>query len=362
MKSLLLLASILMVVNGFSTIRTVSNQPSGGAQFNTIQAGIDASADGDTLYIHGSATTYASFTLTDKKLALIGPGWAPDKNIPLPAIIAGCSIRNSPAAGSPGGTELQGLMFSQHASLTDNLSTDLPFGNLRIIRCQFNSTVAFSLGTANNLFEGCIFITTLSFTTNSSNGVSNMLFQNNVFFAHACCSFFSITGLNTNISNVHFDHNLFYSNGLLPAFNNSSFLTLSNNIFIKRNLDNSPTNSTFTNNITHLNGAIGDTVWIRNGNTGTGNIAAQNPQMVDQAAVEAGNFSALLNYTIPSGPAKNTGSDGKDIGLLFDATGSLNWANSRNSRFPRIFSMNITTPTVAPGGNISVTVEAKKSN
>jgi hypothetical protein len=84
--------------------------------------------------------------------------------------------------------------------------------------------------------------------------------------------------------------------------------------------------------------------------------------MVDQTVINGSTSSPLLNFTIASGPANNTGSDGKDMGLLFDATGSLNWTNSRNSRLPRIFSMNITTPTVTPGGNLSVTVEARKSN
>jgi hypothetical protein len=84
--------------------------------------------------------------------------------------------------------------------------------------------------------------------------------------------------------------------------------------------------------------------------------------MVDQTQINSGNSNALLNFTIASGPANNTASDGKDMGLLFDPTGSLNWTNSRNSRLPRIFSMNITTPTVTPGGNLSVTVDARRSN
>jgi hypothetical protein len=84
--------------------------------------------------------------------------------------------------------------------------------------------------------------------------------------------------------------------------------------------------------------------------------------MVDQTAVNSGTGNPLLNFTIAAGPANNSGSDGKDMGLLFDASGSLNWANSRNSRLPRIFSMNITNPTIPVGGSLNVQVEARKSN
>lgn len=366
MKKIFLLQLLFISVAANATIRTVSNQPSGGAQFNTIQAAVDASANNDTILVHGSANTYAAFDIVDKKLTLIGPGWAPDKNIALQAIINGCNLRNTPANGSPSGTEFQGLIFVQGANLGANLAAgDGGFGSLRMIRCQFNQTVNFSFGTSNNLFEGCLFLTTINFTTNATNGVGNMLFQNNIFYANQCCTGASLAGLASNISNVQFDHNLFYGDGSIPGvpvFSNCNFLSLSNNIFVKRTPASGLSNSTFTNNITFNCGPNGDTAWIRNGNVGTGNIPAQDPQMVDQVAVNNANFSGLLNFTIPAGPANNSGSDGKDIGLLFDPTGSLNWANSRNSRLPRIFSMNITTPTVASGSNISVTVEARKSN
>jgi hypothetical protein len=345
-----------------ATVRTVSNQPSGGAQFNTIQLAVDASADGDTVYVHGSANIYDAFALTDKKLAIIGPGWAPDKDIALQANINGCNLRNSSNPGSPSGTELQGLIFLQGANLALNFGSDLAVASLRIIRCQFNSTVNFNLGTSNDLFEGCLFLTSINFTTNSTNGASNILFQNNQFYANQCCTSSGFTGLHTNISNVQFDHNVFYGDGSgagVLAFSGCQFLTFSNNIFSRRN-PSGISNSTFTNNITINCGSIGDSVWIRNGNVGTGNIAAQNPQTTTD--ITTAGFSGLNDFTITSGPANNAGSDGKDIGLLYEPTGSLNFTNSRNSRFPRMFSMNITTPTVAAGGNINVVVEARKSN
>ena len=84
--------------------------------------------------------------------------------------------------------------------------------------------------------------------------------------------------------------------------------------------------------------------------------------MVDQTAVNAGTNNPLLDFTIPAGPANNSGSDGKDIGLLYDAVGSLNWTTSRGSRLPFIFSMNITNPTIPVAGTLNVVVEARKNN
>lgn len=183
-----------------------------------------------------------------------------------------------------------------------------------------------------------------------------------------------IANLNNTV-NVRFDHNLFYSSnngggGTVSIFSGSNrFLTLTNNIFNQSNAGISVSFSTFNNNITNnitlnvANATSNATPWAVNSNVdGGGNVANQNPLMSDQTAVNGNNGSALLNFTIASGPANNSGSDGKDMGLLFDTTGSLNWINSRNSRLPRIFSMNITTPTVTPGGNLSVTVDARKSN
>jgi hypothetical protein len=195
-----------------------------------------------------------------------------------------------------------------------------------------------------------------------------------MFFFSVCCVGSQISGL-TNSVNIRFDHNLFFSsnnNGgsTVSIFSsNCSAISLSNNIFNQCNAGLNLSFSTFTNNLTNNSGLAAsnavsnDTPWLVNNNVdGGGNVSSQNPLMADQASINAGNGSPMLNFAIASGPANNSGSDGKDMGLLFDVTGSLNWTNSRNSRVPRIVSMNITTPTIPVGGSLSVTVEARKSN
>lgn len=372
-KLILIFCSLFTVSISFCTVRTVSSNPSTLGQFSTIQAAIDASADSDTVYVYGSPNTYAAFTIIDKKITVIGPGWSPDKNLPLTAIVSGATFRNSPAGGSPNGSELHGLIFTSTVNLSQNqVNGDIGVNNIRLIRCQFNNSLQWELGSSGYLIEGCVFYSTLNFSGTAT--YQNLLLQNNYFFLSVCCVSSMVSGL-TNSVNVRFDHNLFTSsnnnggNSVVMFNSNCRFLTFSNNIFNQANVGGNVSFSTYTNNITNnitlnsSNATSNATPWAVNSNVdGGGNIANQSPGMVDQASVNAGSGSPSLNFTIASGPANNAGSDGKDMGLLFDTTGSLNWDNSKNSRVPRIFSMNITTPTVTPGGNLSVTVEARKSN
>ena len=191
----------------------------------------------------------------------------------------------------------------------------------------------------------------------------NFVFHNNYFYDNGAVVFGNIAGF-FNSTNVLFDHNLWFgpNGGTRNCFiNNCRFFTIINNIFVSRDAAALNSSSSFSNNITFNAG--NNTPWASNGNVdGGGNVANQDPQMVDQASVNTGINNPLLDFTIAAGPANNSGSDGKDMGLLYDSPGSLNWTNSRNSRLPRIFSMNVTTPTVPAGGNVTVSVVAKTSN
>src|SRR5438270_339866 len=99
MKKLIsiLLCSVLSTTI-FATIRTVSNFDSSG-QYRTIQAAIDASSAGDSVYVIGSPYTYDGFLLT-KKLALFGPGWSPDKDQVYVVNVKGCTLRGAAATAS----------------------------------------------------------------------------------------------------------------------------------------------------------------------------------------------------------------------------------------------------------------------
>jgi hypothetical protein len=358
MKQLFSLMLLGITASTFATVHTVSNSPASLAQFNNIQAAVNAAATGDTIYVHGSPNFYTAFTQTNKQLTIIGPGWTPDKNLPFTALVQGCTITGSTCANS----EYQGLTFTSGLQI----SAAHP-DNLRFIRNNF-STIDINMNQGGTtyigyLFEGNVFDNATANASTSST-YQNILFQNNYFYENGTIRDANFNGFFNSI-NVLFNHNLWFGPGSgvrnVATSSNNRFLIFANNIFVRRNPANSISSSTYNNNITFNAGT--NNPWAVNSNVdGGGNVENLDPQMQAQTAVNAGTNNATADYTITAGPANNTASDGKDIGLLFDPAGSLNWTNSRNSRLPRIFSMNVITPTVAAGGSITVNVDARISN
>lgn len=351
---LAVLSLLVLHLTSFATIHTVSNVPSTIAQFNTIQAASDAAESGDTIYVHGSPNIYDRFTITSKRLTIIGPGWAPDKNLPFTAIINGATITGSACNG----TEIQGIIFNASISIFSQKPD-----NLRFIRNKFSRTTIDiyqnNVTYAGYLFEGNWFDNSYVSAANNST-YQNFLFQNNIFFENGASSG-NISGF-VNSINVLFNHNLWYGSSGRSCFEaNCKSLLLTNNIFVNRNAASNNSLSIFNNNIT-LNAGVNNPWAVNNNVDGGGNVTNQSPQMVAQSAVDNGINDPLLDFTIASGPANNSGTDGKDMGLLYDVAGSLNWVNSRASRLPFIFSMSITNPTISQGGSLEVKVEAKKNN
>jgi hypothetical protein len=360
-SALFFLIQLFCISATFATIRTVSNSPTTTiAQFSTIQAAIDASSSGDTVLVHGSPIGYAGFTVNNKKLFVCGPGWSPDKITSLTAVVAASSITGA----SSSETEIHGLVFTGQLFL----STNKP-DNIRIIRNRFAGTPSgLNLSQASttysnyriegNYFQDCLI------SGNTSSIYKNVIFENNLIYGLSyCCPNMNMRDFNNSSNSILFNHNLCYgpSSGSIDFFSNCGYLLITNNIFVRRNMATGNSNSVFNNNITFNAG--NNSPWSVNGNQdGGGNISNQDPQMVDQALVNSGSAGPLSNFTISTGPANNSGIDGKDIGLLYDTTGSLNWTNSRNSRLPRIYNMVISNPTISSGGTLNITVEARKSN
>jgi hypothetical protein len=335
---------------GFATIRTVSNHPSTLAQFNTIQAAVNASVSGDTLMVHGTPVAYAGFTITNKRLVVIGPGFSPDVQAPMKATISTNVVITGAASKK---TEIQGFHFL-NATLDINSTLD----SLYFYRNNFNH-ISFVQG--GGTISGFVFNGNYIRGQISTHPVSvfhNMLFENNVFRSNNCIINLTAPGS----TNILFNHNLFYAPDVATGniFSGVSLAMFTNNIFVDRNFNSTVTLCTFIDNLTFA--CSPNNPWSANGNVdGGGNIENMDPQMADQAAVNDGTATEISNYTIASGPANNSGSDGKDMGLLYDPTGGINWIQGRNSRLPSVVLMNITNPVLGAGGMLNVTVEARKN-
>ncbi|HSK14496.1 MAG TPA: hypothetical protein VK907_14845 [Phnomibacter sp.] len=356
MRSIILFVSVCLTLQLHATVHTVSNNPINIAQFNTIQAAVDAAVNGDTILVHGSPNNYTAFTITNKRLAIIGPGYSPDKNLSLRATVPGFTVTG---AGSSG-CEFQGLYVTSTVTINSNKPDNITF------RRNWFETMSFSINQSSITYTGYLFESNY-FQQSQLNGTSSttyneFIFRNNLFYDNGGTFHFNSF---TNTNGFVLDHNVFYAGAGATVrnifVNNCRFFSIRNNIFVKRNAANALSNSEFSNNITF--NSENNTPWASNGNTDVGgNVANQNPQMVAQTAVDAGTIDPLLNFSIVAGPAKGGGTDGRDMGLRYDPSGPLNWANGRNSRLPRIYSMNLASIDIQAGGNINVQIEARRSN
>lgn len=358
--------TLLLLQSAKATVRTVSNVSTPSAQYNKIKDAVNASSNGDTILIQGSPKEYDSLNIDNKRLIVIGPGWKPLRiNPPLTANIPNCRISGMAASG----TEIQGLNFSGTGSGV-TIQTDAEINNLRFIRNHFANSwqIKYLSGTSYNgfLFEGNWFENTyIGSSSNSTTTltISNWIVQNNVFYNSGIKGFLTV-------SNFLVNHNLFYNSVSFGAFSSGSTdrivnLTIQNNIFCKAEpvsgTNNGAVNCTFRNNLTYNTSAVAP--WTLNNNIdGGGNILNQNPQMTAQTQVNSGINNPLLNFTISAGPANNSGNDSKDMGLLYDNTGTLNWKNSRMSRLPYVYKVIINNPSVTPGATLNVSLEARKNN
>lgn len=351
-KTIPIVLFILLVAQvSFATVRTVSNSPATLAQFNSIQVAVDSSSNGDTILVHGSPVNYAGFTVTSKRVVLLGPGFNPNTQTALKAKIFGVINFNGSACKK---SELHGFeMVSSSIEIQSSMDSLYFFRNIIVTMGIVNG-----VGTVSGfIFRGNYFKGAIS--SHPASVFHNFVFENNVFVCSSCINYIT-NGANTNIL---FNHNLFFDdNGNnTNAFASLGFALFTNNIFVERNFSTTTVfNSTFINNITF--NCSPNTPWSLGTNIdGGGNIENLDPMMVDQAGVNDGSATEISNFTIPSGPANNSGSDGKDMGLLFDPTGGLNWNHSRNSRMPSVVLMNIANPVIGAGGSLSVTVEARKN-
>ena len=86
MKKLIfsLIACIGIFSQGHATVRTVSNDPLGGAQYNSLQAAVNASSNGDTMLIEGTNIPYGldCHARWNKSITVIGIGFNPQKDNP----------------------------------------------------------------------------------------------------------------------------------------------------------------------------------------------------------------------------------------------------------------------------------------
>jgi hypothetical protein len=304
-KTIFLSLFILISLSAFSTVLTVSQSVNLPAQYTTISAAISDAADGDTIYIHASASWYAPFVTLNKRLVLIGSG-------PHTRTTSGQSVllQYLEFTAAASGSVINGLAFYniiQGSGISGSTILNLTFRN-----CNF-AGVNISFGFTSFIVENCIFSNgNLYFHPQGDGYRSGLIIRNNIFSTWGTSGDCSISRAGDNSI---IDHNLFIgTNGAVRAIGTLFNCTVSNNIFYYRTIDTTGTYSssgcTFLNNVTYQ---CTNTFPLPN-NSGSGNIIS-NPEFVN-FPLAATQFAYGYSYhTLVSSPAHNAATDGTDIGL-----------------------------------------------
>lgn len=335
----MLLTCAMFAVNAmFATVRTVNNNLTSPGQFTTLTAVIAASADGDTVLVHGSPVNYGGITLS-KRLTFIGTGHNPQKQSPLRSFMDHIVL----ATGSTGSTFVGLELLYSHPNATD-------IDNITFIRCEFRDALYFGYSNLDNWrIESCVFMNTAVNIHGyhygvGNGGYNNFQFNNNVFNGY-------IRDFNNVATNYnYFNNNLFLCNtSVFQSYYIGSirFCYFNNNIFYRASPSyNVEGSCLFSNNLSYQcssNSFINGT-----------NLTNVNP-MFENFPNGGAFFDYAHNYKLQAlSPAKNAGNDGTDLGPW---GGSVVYDQNGIPSMPVVRAFNITSSnSVAPGGTLQVNI------
>lgn len=332
----------------FATVRTVSNAPNSPGQYTDLQTAINASAIGDTVYIHPSATSYGNITLY-KRITLIGAGYdGTTYQYGLIATVSNISLDQVSSLNNSSGSHIISLNCS-----TIHVNSGKISDSVVIERCNTNS-IQMSGSSSKGWHVLNCFSNAIHFGENYGNIVENNIIRS--FVSHS-----NNTGNNIVRNNI-----IWYSSSVV----NGSYTTYFNNIFIcssssAQDLVSNPSatanhNNNFSNNLFYnYNTPIPPA--FNNGGT---NIINQDPLFVNVP-----NFNGVLPNNAPliydfrllaSSPGHNFGTDGTDIGIY---GGNYPWMNPQGlSWLPQALYLNINNPVVPVNGTLNIDSRGVKRN
>jgi hypothetical protein len=145
MKKLLILSAMCMAMTAQATVLRVSNITNSGAPYADITSALAAAAEGDTIMVDGSSTSYGDLTV-DKKIVLMGPGYLRTENGVLTegsnsAQISALTI----SADGTAGTVVQGM------DITGITLIETP--NVVITRCRIRGSFRLTSAATNTVIH-----------------------------------------------------------------------------------------------------------------------------------------------------------------------------------------------------------------
>jgi hypothetical protein len=364
------LACMGLTFLGHAKVLTVSNNVASPGQYTVLQTACDAAASNDTIYIHGSESSYGDVNIT-KPLVLIGTGVNAQKRFKFSSKIKNLNIGwSSNNSQNGGGSKIFGLDIEGQLSITEDPSS-VGIKNVLIQRNRISSVTVGGVFT-NGCGDPC----------STSSQSSNINICNNVI---GSCGIYGKSvyiknniigsiygGFSKYVSTLVVAHNVInYSCNLKRgSIYNNIFFSHSSNVFeaceytsITRNL--------VIGKINYTNANI-----VFGTNTGGENILNEDPLFID---VNTNPIS--YSYTYPTtgpfadyhlgtgSPAIGAGIGGVDLGIyggdtpFFEGTSE----DGRNRYFPMpaipvMLDMNIVNSSVLKNGKIKVEFKARKQD
>ncbi|MFN8251065.1 MAG: hypothetical protein U0V75_04220 [Ferruginibacter sp.] len=341
MKYFFCILFIALVYKANAATWIVSNVPGFPANFSSLQACVDAAANGDIIIVQGSGASYGDVEVT-KMLTILGPGYFLNQNPQTQAVMASAKLNSIYFKNGSGGSILEGM----------NINGSAPFGYPAGAPCFSGSSSSYSIKIDSaavtciaNYWEDWIQV------SNSTGTVIKGCFGNSIF------GYINISDLhveNTIFINAFFN-NAVVKNSLFYYGINAGSHCVDNCIFINNIISNSPGyfsfgNSSFSNNI-----FTSDPLGVNAGN----NLVNVDPNTLFIGFPNQGGNSYDGRFRLKSGsPAIGNGEGGTDIGPF---GGNSPYQLSGISLHPNIWFVNM--PSVGTsGGGLQVQIKVNAND
>ena len=326
--SLFVSASATVTLN--AKVLTVSNHAITAGKYTTVQEAIDAAAIGDTIYVHGSTTTYGNIKI-NKRLVLIGAGHnnkETQHNLNSRLESVELTATNSSVLSS--GSIIKGFSMSGISGTASN------------ILIERNHVTSITVGGNNwimkNNFSGSINV----------NSNSNAIISNNILS----------TIYYASTPSVIITNNIF----LGGYFYDLKYATITNNIIIERSkgLYYAGSQCTYNKNIGVYFDEVNFVTLPPVGHTGIGNQNTVDNQFVSDITGKSISIEEARNYDwhlLSTSLGYKYGTDGTDCGIY---GGSYPMPNmSGVTQLPQVISMDIQNSVIPVGGTLNVELKAK---
>lgn len=335
-KTLFLVAFAFIAITTNATVITVNNGTVGAGQYTAIQDAVDAAQVGDTIYVHGSQTSYGDVTL-NKRVVLLGAGHHPTgTQYNFPTTLQSIILSRGNSTTIPTGSVIKGIRFSSLYGSSGSLAVD----NIIVERCYVSNYIDVE-GTGWIMRNN--FIDYIDVSNNKNIIISNNFIDQYIF--------------TSDQPSVIITNNIFLERFYISGVN---YATITNNIFIKPSVANfSGTQNTYNKNVFIYADPANYVDFPLANNTGVGNLNTIEAQFTETIPLNV-SFTNALNYEwrlLETSLGHKFGTDGTNIGIYGGSYTMPNLTGAVN--IPQVVSMDIQNSVIPQNGTLTIEFKAR---